>query len=303
MELRHLQYFVAVVEEGTFTGAAARLHVAQPGVSAQVRQLERELGHRLFDRSSRTVRLTHAGATLLAHARAALAAAARIHDVADELAGLRRGHLAIGTITSISSDRFDLPTFLAEFHHDHPNVEITLTTDDSDRLISSLRTGHLDLAVLGLGRTIPQGLDLHVIASEPLVAAVAPTHPLARRTTMTLTGLSRHPLISLPRGTGLRNSLDDACAGAGLTPNIRFEAADPRVLADLAARGLGAAVVPRSITTARPDQLHPIEITRPALYGRIALAWHPTDATSTAARELIRRARTIPGVSSHAGRS
>ena len=298
MELRHLQYFVAVAEEGTFTRAAARVHVAQPGVSAQIRQLERELGHQLLDRSGRSVRLTEAGAAVLLHARAALSAAARMRDVADELAGLLRGHLTIGTVTSINSDQLDLPTFLAEFHRDHPEVEITLTTDNSEQLISLLRVGRLDLAVLGLGRALPRDLDLHVITSEPLVAAVAADHPLARRAAVTLAALVRYPLISLPRGTGLRGSLDDACAGFALTPDIRFEAADPRVLADLAARGFGAAVVPRSITDARQEQLVAVPITRPALHGRIALAWHATDATSAAARELIRRAKTIPGVPS-----
>jgi DNA-binding transcriptional LysR family regulator len=296
MELRHLQYLVAVAEEGSFTRAAARVHVAQPGVSAQIQQLEREVGHRLLDRSGRSVRLTAAGAAVLPHARAALAAVARMRSVADELTGLLRGHLTIGTITSINSDRLDLPAFLAEFHRDHPAIEITLTTDDSEGLIASLRNGQLDLAVLGLGRGSPPGLDVHVITSERLVVAVAPEHPLARRATVTLSGLVRYPLICLPRGTAIRSSVEAACAGAGLTPDIRFEAADPRVLAELAARGLGAAVVPQSITDARRSRLRAVAITRPALHGRIALAWQPNEATSAAARELIRRARAVPGV-------
>src|SRR5690348_5879990 len=113
MELRHLQYLVAVAEEANFTRAAARVHVAQPGVSAQIRQLERELGQQLLDRSGRRVTVTAAGAAVLPHARAALAAVTAVRDAVDELTGLLRGRISIGTVTSISSEGFDLPVLLA----------------------------------------------------------------------------------------------------------------------------------------------------------------------------------------------
>src|SRR6266511_2587248 len=100
MELHQLAYFVAVAEEGNFTRAAAKLHVAQPGVSAQIRRLERELGQPLLDRSGRTVRLTEVGAAALSHARAALAAVERVREAVDELAGLVRGQVAMGMVTS-----------------------------------------------------------------------------------------------------------------------------------------------------------------------------------------------------------
>ena len=116
MELRQLEYFVAVTEEAGFTRAAARLHVAQPGVSAQIRQLERELGQPLFDRSGRTVRLTEAGEAVLPYARAALAAVDGARRAVDELTGLLRGHVTIGTIDWIQS--LDLPGLLAGFHHE-----------------------------------------------------------------------------------------------------------------------------------------------------------------------------------------
>ena len=291
MELRHLEYLVAVAEEGSFTRAAARVHVAQPGVSAQIRQLERELGQQLLDRSGRSVTLTDAGAAVLPYARAALAAAGAAKTAVQEITGLLSGHITIGTVTSLSAEGFDLPALLAEFHRDHPNVEITLTAANSDQLIQGLRDGRLDMAILGLGTTAPDDLAFHVIAEEPLVAAVCHTHPLATKATITLTALARQPLISLPRGTGLRSSLNDACNAAGLTPKISFEAGDPRILAQLAAHGLGVAVVPKSITDARTGDLHALEIVRPALLGRIALAWRAPGPTSPAARELIQRAQ------------
>src|SRR5437763_8919642 len=148
MELRQLRYFVTVADEANFTRAAERLHVAQPGVSAQVRRLERELGHELLDRSGRSVRLTEVGAAVLPYARAALAAVSGARLAVDELTGLVHGHVAVGTVTS---HNVDLPGLLADFHEEHPGVEITLTEDNSDQLVAALRGGRLDAAIISLG--------------------------------------------------------------------------------------------------------------------------------------------------------
>src|SRR5690348_12967834 len=136
MELRQLEYFVAVAEEANFTRAAERIHVAQPAVSAQIQRLECELGQPLFDRSRRSVRLTAAGEAALPFARAALAAVADIGVAMDELTQLVRGTVTIGTVTSHS---VDIPALLADFHTDHPGVEIMLSTDTSDALIEKVR--------------------------------------------------------------------------------------------------------------------------------------------------------------------
>jgi len=292
MELRQLEYFVAVTEEANFTRAAARLHVAQPGVSAQIRQLEAELGQALLDRSARTVRLTAAGSAALPYARAALAAVANVRLVIDELAGLIRGHVAVGMVTSVS---FDLPKLLAEFHQDHPAVEITLSEDNSDVLLEGLRAGRLDVALIGSSASHPGGIATQVIADQSLVAAVAHSHPLAAQTSITVAVLADQALISLPIGTGLRSRLDNACATAGVKPRIAFEASDPRILAQLAARGLGVAVLPESVTDIRSGKLHPLAITRPSIRGRIELAWRAEGPTSPAATALINHVRsTLP---------
>jgi len=294
MELRQLAYFVAVAEEGNFTRAAATVHVAQPGVSAQIRNLERELGQDLLDRSGRNVSVTEAGAAVLPYARAALAAVAGARQAVEELTGLLRGHVTIGTLTSISSDQVDLPGLLAGFHDEHPGVDVTLSVANSDDLIGALRAGRLDLALIGLGATTPAGIGTHVLASEPLVAVVSRRDPLAASTTVTVAALADWTLISLPRGTGLRSALEQACAAAGVAPHVAFEAGDPRVLAELAARGLGVAVVPQSVAVARREQLHTLVITEPALQGRIALAWRTDGPISPPARALITRAHARP---------
>jgi len=298
MELRQLAYFVAVADEGNFTRAAATVHVAQPGVSAQIRHLERELGQDLLDRTGRNVSVTAAGAAVLPYARAALAAVAGARQAVEELTGLLRGHVTIGTLTSISSDQVDLPGLLAGFHHDHPGVDVTLTVANSEELVDALRAGRLDLALIGLGATTPARIDTHILTSEPLVAVVSLRDPLAASTTITLHALAERTLISLPRGTGLRSALEQACTAAGFAPHVTFEAGDPRVLAELAARGLGVAIVPQSVAAARREQLHTLVITEPALQGRIALAWRSNGPISPLARALITRAGARPPRSS-----
>jgi DNA-binding transcriptional LysR family regulator len=289
MELRQLEYFVAVAEEANFTRAAERIHVAQPAVSAQIQRLERELGQPLLDRSRRTVRLTAAGDAALPYAKAALAAVADIHLAVEELTQLIRGTVTIGTVTSHS---VDIPTLLADFHAEHPNVEITLSTDSSDALIEKVRTGRLDAAIVSVAPDEqPEGLDVEVATDEAIVAVVCPTDELAARKTIRLADLADRPLIALPVGAGIRHQFDAACAKAGVSPRIAFEATTPLALADLAERGLGVAIVPASVPRGR-DGLHALAII-PQLRGQLVLAWRSGGPMSPAARVLVEKARRL----------
>src|SRR4051812_17630883 len=229
MEFRQLEYFVAVAEEGSFTRAAARVHVAQPGVSAQVRQLERELGQDLLDRTGRTVLVTEVGAAVLPYARAALEAVAGARLVVDEMTGLLRGQVAVGMVTACGS--VDLFEMLERFHERYPAVEIALSEANSEQLLVGLQTGALDLALVGLAAAPPVGIESQTLVEEALVAAVQPDDPLGNPIAITLAGLSERALVTLPRGTGVRACLDDACALAGVQPRIAFEASDPNVVA------------------------------------------------------------------------
>ncbi|MDE3074549.1 MAG: LysR family transcriptional regulator [Chloroflexota bacterium] len=290
MEMRQLEYFVAVAEEANFTRAAAKVHVAQPGVSAQIRQLERELGEELLDRSSRTVRLTKVGAAVLPYARAVLASADGARQAVDELTGLVRGHVAVGMVTACSAvELFDL---LAGFRQRHPALAITLTEGNSDGLIGGLLNGELDLAWIGLGGAPPAGLETQVVADEPLVAAVAHNNELAAKTNIALPELGGYPLISLPRGSGLRQALDEASAAARFQPHIAFEASSPAVVAQLAARGLGVAILPESSVGAS-SELKALTISNPTLRARVELAWRAEGPITPAARVLISEARSM----------
>ncbi len=289
MELRQLEYFIAVVEEANFTRAAQRVHVAQPAVSAQIGRLERELGQRLLDRSRREVRPTAAGAAVLPYAKAALAAVDDVRLAVDELSRLVRGTVTIGTVTA---HPVDVPGLLAEFHAEYPNVEITLSTANSDELIDTVRGGDLDLAIVSVSPSEqPAGLDIEVVTDEPVDAAVGLADELAGHATVSLAQLAQQPLIALPVGTGIRRQLDQACAAVGVSPRIAFEASTPQALAELAERGLGVAILPRSMARGRPG-LHPLRLT-PELRGRLVLAWRASGPRSPAARVLVDRARQL----------
>jgi DNA-binding transcriptional LysR family regulator len=289
MELRQLEYLVAVAEEANFTRAAERVHVAQPAVSAQIQRLERELGQPLLDRTRRTVRLTAAGQAALPYARAALAAVADIRVAVDELTQLVRGTVTIGTVTSHS---VDMPSLLADFHEEHPNVEITLSTDSSDVLIEKVRTGRLDAAIVSVGPDEqPEGLDVEVVTDEAIQAVVSLSDEWASRKVVRLSELADRRLIALPVGAGIRHQFDTACTKAGVTPRIAFEASTPVALAELAERGLGVAIVPASVPRDR-DGVHALAIV-PQLRGRLVLAWRAGGPMSPAARALVEKARRL----------
>ncbi|MEU6540546.1 LysR substrate-binding domain-containing protein [Streptomyces sp. NPDC047000] len=295
MDLRQLEYFVAVAEERNFTRAAERVHISQSGVSAQIRQLERELGAPLFDRSARTATLTVAGKAALGHARAALAAAGAVGQAVGEVTGLVRGRLTMGMITGCTlTPLFDA---LAAFHRVHPGVEVSLLEDNSDRLVENVRGGTVDLALIGTATATPEaeGLESLTLISERLVVAVPAAHPLARQKRVALRDVAAYPIVCMPPGTGLRTVFDRACAAQDLRPTIALQAGAADAIAGLAARGLGVAVLTESMAGSHRDRLtaRPVQdMTTPAL---LALIWR--SGQSPAVREVLvhcRRAFALP---------
>ena len=286
MELRQLEYFIAVAEEANFTRAAERVHISQSGVSAQIRELERELGTPLIDRSGRTSTLTKAGAAALEHARTAISSVDAVRQAVDEVTGLVRGRLAVGMINGCTiTPLFDA---LAAFHLTHPGIDINLYEDSSDRLIEGVRTGATDLALIGACGAPPQGLEAMPIISEQLVAAVPLAHPLAPWRKVTLADICAYPVVCLPKGTGIRTVFDQACKSAGQQPDIALQASAPGAVADLAIRGLGIAILTESMVANHVSRLKALalDIETPAV---LALVW--TRTSSPALRELLVHSR------------
>jgi DNA-binding transcriptional LysR family regulator len=283
MELRQLEYFVAVAEEANFTRAAARIHISQSGVSAQVARLERELGTPLLDRSGRTATLTAAGAAVLDHARQALASAHAVRQTIDDINGLLRGRLNFGMVTGCTiTPLFDA---VSAFAAAHPAVELGLVEDSSDRLVDRVHAGELDAALVGTAATEFPDLTTRTILSEPIVAAVAASgHPLSARSTARLREITAHPVICMPAGAGIRTVLERACAAQALRSNVTLEASAPGAVLDLASRRLGVAVLSASMLAGR-DDLATIQIRDVETTASLALVWKP--APGPAVRELL----------------
>ncbi|MGH3723103.1 MAG: LysR family transcriptional regulator [Mycobacterium sp.] len=275
MELRQLEYFLAVADHANFTRAAEALHVAQPWVSAQVRRLERELGHELFDRSSRVLRLTEFGRTLLPLAGMALQTVGEIRTTADAMAGVLCGNLAIGTVSH------PLPLLadaLAAFHEAHPAVSITLTEARSDQLTSAVLERQLDVAVIGRAAPPPPQLCEQVLAKQNIVAIVHRDDPLAGRASVTLEELRNRALISHPDGSGIRAILDQACLARGFAPHIAFETSSVDMMGHLVTRDLGVAVAP-ALPQDRLGGLRQIELSERAMSVLLTLVWRGKGVT------------------------
>ncbi|MET9652562.1 LysR family transcriptional regulator [Streptomyces sp. NPDC006460] len=245
MELQQMRYVIAVAETNSFTRAAERCLVVQSALSHQVARLERELGARLFERTSRRVRLTPAGEAFLPAARQCLEAAERAAAEVAAAVGVVRGRLAVGLIPTVTA--VDIAAALRDFHERYPDVRITLRVGASDELTHQVEEGDLDVAFLGLPTTARlDGVDSRELARDRLVAVVAPGHPLAGETAVDLRRLAREVFVDLPAGTAGRVQSDLAFSAAGLSRDVAYEVTNADFLARLVGQGLGIAMLPHA---------------------------------------------------------
>src|SRR3954449_9615856 len=190
MELRQLEYFVAVARHRHFTRAAEALYVTQPALSQQVRRLEAELGLALFRRTSRGVELTPAGTDLLVHAEKVLAEVAQARAEMDRHTGVSRG---VVRVAATAADAPRLPAALAAFHAEHPGIQIALRQGSAAEVADLVRRGAVDVAVLALAGEAPAGVEAQPLAEEPLRLAVALDDPLASGGAVRLGALRGRP--------------------------------------------------------------------------------------------------------------
>jgi DNA-binding transcriptional LysR family regulator len=216
VEIRQLAYFAAVAEELSFARAAQRLHIVQPAVSQQVRRLERELGVRLFERTSRRVRLTAAGERLLPEARGVLSAADRTRQVAAEIAAGDTGVLRLGTSQGLGERLGDI---LGELARQASGVEVRLVAATAGERLEQVRAGGLDAAFVRNAGAVA-GVELLPMWDEPLAVALPAAHPLAGEPAVTLPQLRDLPLRIVQRedNAGFRDLIERACIDAGFDP-------------------------------------------------------------------------------------
>jgi LysR family transcriptional activator of glutamate synthase operon len=285
VELRQFVYVEAIARCGGFTRAAEQLHVAQPAVSTQIAALERELGIRLFDRTTRRVTLTQAGELLLGRARHVLAELAAIRDELDQLRGVLAGQLRIGATTVLGG--LDLPRMIRTFRQHHPGVEVRLATGLLGELVDRLDDGSLDVVIGPIHDRLPDQYGRLVLCQEEIVLAL-PAH--AEPAGHNLGDYAEQIFICLPPGSGLQEILNSAAEQHGFTPRIELEAATPHDIRALVSAGLGIALIARSIATQTGPAIRTVELLPQPAHPPIGLIQRPGPASPAAARfeQLLR---------------
>jgi DNA-binding transcriptional LysR family regulator len=248
IELRHLRYFLAVAETLHFSKAAQRLGIAQPPLSQQIKRLEQLLGHRLFDRTTRGVKLTLAGQLLAERARST------IEKVQDDLAQVRRlgrgeeGTLTVGFAGSVMFT--DLPAAIESYRRRYPKVELRLRELNTSAQIAALLTGTLDLGFLR-DADPSDGIEISTLIEERYVAVLPRAHALARRRSLRVRDLQKEPFILFARRMGplAFDRTIACCEKNGFRPNIVQDAPQWPTLVRLVAAGLGVSLAPACVAT------------------------------------------------------
>lgn len=242
MEIRQLRAFVAIAESGTFTAGALRVHVTQAAISMQIRQLENEIGAKVFVRAPRHVILTEAGEQLLRRARHIL----REHDAAldevAELAGAERGRLRIGSASAmVLTDQ--LPLILADLRAQHPGADISVTSGTSEVLVDQILAGDTDIAFVSLPVDV-RGIKTERLSEDQLVAIASPRHKLAKQRTISAYTLAGERLILGERGGNTRRLIDQFFAQAGVTLHVAMELSRQQAIRRMVEADMGVGIVP-----------------------------------------------------------
>ncbi|HEY2970972.1 MAG TPA: LysR family transcriptional regulator [Pyrinomonadaceae bacterium] len=242
MEIRQLRAFIAIAELGTFTAGALRVHVTQAAISMQIRQLENELGAKLFIRAPRRVMLTEAGEQLLQRARQIL----RDHDAAldeiAELAGAERGRLRIGSASAMVTTDV-LPKLLKEVRNQHPGAEITVASGTSEALVQQILAGELDIAFVSLP-VEARGINTERLSQDQLVAIASPRHKFAKQRTISAYTLAGEKLILGERGGNTRRLIDQFFAQAGVDLKVSMELSRQAAIRRMVEEDMGVGIVP-----------------------------------------------------------
>jgi len=295
MELRQLQYAVQIAAERNFSRAAEKLHIAQPSLSQQLSKLEKEIGVLLFQRSTNSVELTHAGSVFVEKAQKILDMAEQLRQEMEDISQMRRGRLVIGSLPITGSHV--LPLVLPPFQAEYPNIEVMLTEDTSANLEHLTASGQTDLSLLSLPLQDP-ALAWLPILEEELVLALPHQHPLAQASCeVDLASLANEPFILLKKGQGFRQITLDLCAQFGFAPRIVFESTNIETVQSLVAAGMGIAIVPSMVSRGRSNSFTPVYT---ALAGKptrtLVIAYRKGRYLSKAAEAFIGSVRETLGI-------
>jgi len=270
IELRHLRYFLAVAETAHFTKAAAKLHVTQPTLSQQVRDLEGQLGLQLFDRTGRAVKLTEAGEALLPHARRVFRQLDEAQGALDELRGLKRGLLRVGIVQTVNA--CVIPEIVARFSEAHTGVRVECSEMAVADIEADLESGKLDLGISFLPPS-RKTLAGEKLFSEELVAVMANDHVLAKRRQLRVQELKFQPLALLSERYCTRQLADGALAQANVEAEVRVEMNTVAGILDTVRRTQLISLLPSLALCQQERGLRAVRLVDPKPVRTIGLLW------------------------------
>lgn len=285
IELRHLRYFITVAEELHFGRAADRLHMAQPPLSQQIRQLEAELGFQLFHRTKRSVQLTDAGQVFLADCQKIFRQLDQAIRTGQQASRGELGQLAIGFVSSAAYSV--LPPILQTFRSTLPQVRLELHELTTDQQLQWIQDGRIDLGFVRPPVENEQ-FQLMTIFQEPLVVALPIAHPLVNQPQVSLTALASEAFVMFPRplAPGLYDQIISLCQQAKFSPNVVQEAIQMQTIVSLVAAEIGVAIVPVSLQNLQRTGVVYKPLLEPTPQAAIALAWRTQDTSATVQRFL-----------------
>jgi DNA-binding transcriptional LysR family regulator len=248
MEIHQLRYFVAVADEGSFSRAAAKVRVAQPSLSQQIRKLEAEVGQPLFDRLPRSVVLTEAGRCLIDYARQILASIGDARRSVDELKDEVSGRLAVGSIPTIAP--YILPELVGKFQKHYPEVSLEIVEDVTDGIARRVEAGELDVALASTCQQSPT-LRRESLGNEPLLVLVPEGHPLAKKALVELDDLKSQRFLLLHEMHCLSQQVHHLLESRRLRPEIALAGSQLGTIANLVAAEIGVSIVPQMMVKHR----------------------------------------------------
>ncbi|MFB7248416.1 LysR family transcriptional regulator [Streptomyces populi] len=277
LPLQQLHAFVVLAEELHFGRAAARLGIAQPPLSQQIRRLEGKVGYALFSREPGRIGLTAAGRELLPAARHALTHLAQGLTAAREVGSGRAGHLRIGFAASLALTV--LPSLLRTFRERFPAVDLDIQEMTTTPQLAALRERTIDIGLLREPPARDAELGFETVLTEPFVAVLPASHPLAAQRAVQVEQLADCPFVLLPRAVGppLYDQIAGLCIAAGFTPQVAQHAVEWQTVCALVGTGLGVSLAPESIRRIRLEGVAFRRIEPDTVRTRVAVAWRKND--------------------------
>ena len=288
MEIHQLRYFVAVAEEGSFSRAAAKVRVAQPSLSQQIRKLEAEVGQPLFDRLPRSVVLTEAGRCLIDYARQILASIGDARRCIDEFKGEIAGRVAVGAIPTIAP--YVLPELVVTFQNHYPQVTLEIVEDVTAGITRRIEAGELDVALASTCQQSPT-LRRERLGNEPLLALVPEGHELAKKSEITFDDLKSQRFLLLHEMHCLSQQVHHLLESRRLHPEIALAGSQLSTIANMVAAGIGVSIVPQMMVRhhATPGCVT-LQFATPVPERELNLLYNPLRFQSKAAAEFRREA-------------